>query len=95
MLHFLLIILALLAIWKLLSHGRTNGVSLVTGLRRLSLVLAIAGAGLGGLIGYVTTHNCTYPTAANWAATPSCTGPDPGAIALAIIVGLSGWRVRC
>jgi hypothetical protein len=52
MLHFLLILLALVGLWKLLSHGRASGATLVTGLRRLALVLAIAGAGLGGLVGY-------------------------------------------
>jgi hypothetical protein len=51
MLHFLLILLALLAIWKLLTHGPASGTSLLTGLRRLALVLAVAGAALGGGIG--------------------------------------------
>ena len=84
MLHALLILLALLGIWKLLSHGRTDGgASLLTGLRRLALVLAITGAALGGLIGYVSTRHCTY--AADWAAT--CTGPDPSGIALGAMVG--------
>jgi hypothetical protein len=88
MLHFLLIILALLAIWKLLSHGRASGASLVTGLRRLSLVLALAGAGLGGAIGYVITqHIHTDRTAAQWVTTYS--GPDPGAIALGITAGFA------
>ena len=78
MLHFLLIILSLLAIWKLLSHGRTNGASLVTGLRRLAVVLAIAGAALGGFIGYGTTeHSHTDMTAAQWVST--CSGPIPAA----------------
>ena len=52
MLHFLLIILALLAIWKLLGHGSASGATLLVGLRRIALVLAIAAAALGGLIGY-------------------------------------------
>jgi hypothetical protein len=52
MLHFLLILLALLGVWRLLAQGRPNGATLVTGLRRLALVLAIAGAGLGGVVGY-------------------------------------------
>jgi hypothetical protein len=54
MLHFLLIILVLVAIWKLFSHGSANGAALIAGLRRLALVLAVAGAGLGGLAGYYT-----------------------------------------
>jgi hypothetical protein len=56
MLHFLLIVLALLAIWKLLSHGQSNGASMLTGLQRIALVLEIAGAALGGLIGYYATN---------------------------------------
>jgi hypothetical protein len=38
MLHFLFIVLALLAIWRLLSHGRASGAAPVTGLRGLALV---------------------------------------------------------
>jgi hypothetical protein len=56
MLHFLLIILALLAIWKLLSQGSASGATLVTGLRRIALVLAIAGAAFGGMIGYYSAR---------------------------------------
>jgi hypothetical protein len=55
MLHFLLIVLALAALWKLLGHGSASGASLVTGLRRIAVVLAIAGAAFGGLIGYYAT----------------------------------------
>jgi hypothetical protein len=88
MLHFLLIILSLLAIWKLLGHGRANGASLVTGLRRLALVLAIAGAGLGGVLGYAFTQHChTDMTAAQWVST--CSGPDPGAIVLGAGAGFA------
>ena len=89
MLHLLLIILALLAIWKLLSDGRANGATLITGLRRLGLVAAIAGSALGGFIGYEATRNCTYTTAANWSTTSSCTGPNPGAIVLGVIAGFT------
>ena len=88
MLHFLLIILALLAIWKLLGHGHANGATLLTGLRRLGLVLAIAGAALGGFIGYVATRNChTDMTAVQWVST--CSGPDPGAIVLGVMAGFA------
>jgi hypothetical protein len=55
MLHFLLIILALLGIWKLLAHGNTSSAvasRILLGLRRLALVLAIIAAALGGTIGY-------------------------------------------
>jgi hypothetical protein len=83
MLHFLLIILALLGIWKLLSHGRADGASLVAGLRRIAVVLAIAGAALGGFIGYAVSERCTY--AAD--LTRICTGPDSGAIVLGIAAG--------
>src|SRR5262245_23539962 len=89
MLHALLIILALLGIWKLLSHGAPSSTSLLTGLRRLALVLAIAGAALGGIIGYGFTHHCTYGTGSiSWLATePTCAGPDPGAILLGVGIG--------
>jgi hypothetical protein len=88
MLHFLLIILSLLAIWKLLSHGHANGTSLLAGLRRLALVLAIVGAALGGFIGYVVTqHSHTDTTAAQWVTTYS--GPDPGAIVLGVVAGFA------
>ena len=42
MLHFLLIVLALLGIWKLLTHGNSNSEAasrILLGLRRLALVL--------------------------------------------------------
>jgi hypothetical protein len=88
MLHFLLILLALLAIWKLLSHSSASGTSLLNGLRRLALVLAIAGAALGGVIGYVSTHDChTDTTAAQWVTT--CGGPDPSAIVLGVAAGFA------
>jgi hypothetical protein len=86
MLHLLLTILALLAIWKLLAHSGASSTSLLTGLRRLALVLAIAGAALGGLIGYFATQNChTDGAIGSWVTT--CNGPDPGAIALGILAG--------
>jgi hypothetical protein len=89
MLHFLLILLALLGIWKLLAHSGTSSTSLLTGLRRLSFVLATLGAALGGLIGYAESHHCTYNYGKlTWLATePVCTGPDPGAIVLGAAIG--------
>jgi hypothetical protein len=56
MLHFLLIVFAIVAIWKLLSQGSVNGATLLTGLRRIALVFALAGTALGGLIGYYSAH---------------------------------------
>jgi hypothetical protein len=64
MLHFLLIILALLGIWKLLAHGNSSPESasrILLGLRRLALVLACAGAALGGLIGYAANERAVHP----------------------------------
>jgi hypothetical protein len=55
MLHFLLIILALLGIWKLLTHSNSTPEAasrIILGLRRLALVRAIIVAALGGTIGY-------------------------------------------
>jgi hypothetical protein len=83
MLHFLLIVLAIVALWKLLSHGSVNRTTLLTGLRRIAFVLAIAGSALGGLIGYIITWHCTYETAGG----STCTGPEPGAIVLGAVIG--------
>jgi hypothetical protein len=72
-----------------LAHASADGTALVTGLRRLALVLAIAGASLGELIGYVATENCHSDTSstAHWVTT--CSGPNPGSIALGIMAGFT------
>jgi hypothetical protein len=68
MLHFLLILLALVALWKLLGHGASSSASLLRGLRRVAVVLAIASAALGGVIGYYATPPNTPGAAALGAA---------------------------
>jgi hypothetical protein len=91
MLHFLLIVLALLAIWKLLGHSSgTNGTSLLAGLRRLALVLAVAGAALGGFIGHVMTENCHTDMAASAQWVTTCASPNYGGIALGVAAGFAG-----
>jgi hypothetical protein len=86
MLHFLLIILALLAIWKLLSHSSINGATLLTGLRRIALVLAIAGAALGGFIG----SDSTNPNDAGAAIFGAAIGFGVVWIAAAVVI----WIIR-
>ena len=52
MLHLLLIVLAVLAIWRLLAGAsRPTGQTLERGLKRLGLVAAVLAAALGGAIG--------------------------------------------
>jgi hypothetical protein len=77
MLHFLLIILILLLIWKLLSHRPVNRAALLTGLGRLALVLAILGAALGGLVGYAVTSTHTCQSAAPLPVPSAASAPDP------------------
>jgi hypothetical protein len=88
MLYFLLIVLALLGIWELLTHSGASSATLIAGLRRLALVLAVVGAALGGVIGYFATRSChTDTSAAQWVT--SCSDPNYGAAVLGIAAGFT------
>jgi hypothetical protein len=52
--HFLLIVLLLIIIWRIVaSHdGPADPHAIRLGLKRLGLVLAVLAAGLGGIVGY-------------------------------------------
>jgi hypothetical protein len=88
MLRFLLIILALLAIWKLLSHSRER---CFAGHRPPAAVARAGYRRLGlGRVHRLYDHEQLHPPyRGQLGCAPNCTGPDPGAIALGIIVGFA------